>query len=185
MSVGILLILATIGLVGVYFSVMALRNYRKFRGERVIICPETKRPAAVDLDLGHVALTGLGGVPDLRLSDCSRWPEREDCGQECLRQIEQAPENCLVRNLVVKWCSGKTCAVCGHDLGSVESWGKQIALLAPDGNTREWGGVAAEQLPDLFNTHKPICWNCHIAEQFRRQNPDMVTDRASHHSAIH
>jgi hypothetical protein len=26
--------------------------------------------------------------PHLRLSECSRWPERQGCGQECLSQIE-------------------------------------------------------------------------------------------------
>ena len=24
---------------------------------------------------------------------------------------------------------------------------------------------------------EPVCWNCHIAESFRREHPDLVTDR--------
>jgi hypothetical protein len=184
MSVEMLLILAIAGAVVVYFSVTAGRAYRRFRGKRLIVCPETEQPAAVEVDAGHAAITGLVGLSDLRLSECTRWPERAGCGQECLRQIEQAPENCLVRNVVAKWFNEKACALCGNRLGLVESWGKQLALLAPDGVTHEWGALPPEHLPELFVTHKPVCWNCHIAEQFRRMNPELITDRPAH-SAVH
>jgi hypothetical protein len=32
----------------------------------------------------------MDGRPDLRLSDCTRWPERSKCSQECLSQAIQA-----------------------------------------------------------------------------------------------
>ncbi|MGD1105110.1 MAG: hypothetical protein ABSA59_23955 [Terriglobia bacterium] len=51
------------------------------------------------------------------------------------------------------------------------------ALLAPDSKTLSWGAVAAEKLPDIFATHKAVCWSCHIVETFRREHPELVTDR--------
>src|SRR5215831_4360910 len=88
-------------------------EWLKFRGDRIVTCPENRRPAGVRLDAAHAALTGWPN-PDLRLATCSRWPERAGCGQECLRQIEQAPADCLVRNIVAKWYEGKRCASCGE-----------------------------------------------------------------------
>jgi len=32
----------------------------------------------------RAAWSGLSGPPKLRLTDCMRWPERADCGQECI-----------------------------------------------------------------------------------------------------
>ena len=37
--------------------------------------------------------------------------------------------------------------------------------------------MCGEQLPEIFATHQPVCWNCHIAESFRRLHPELVTDR--------
>ncbi|HEY3204662.1 MAG TPA: hypothetical protein VGL03_13510 [Thermoanaerobaculia bacterium] len=69
---------------------VAARAYLKFRGTRVITCPETGCPAAVKVDMGHAARTSVVGETELRLESCSRWPERAGCGQECLAQIEAA-----------------------------------------------------------------------------------------------
>ena len=73
------------------------RAFRKYRGDRVITCPENHRPAGVTVDTGHVLLTTFEGKPDLRLKSCSRWPERQDCGQQCLSQIEASRK--------IAWCA--------------------------------------------------------------------------------
>jgi hypothetical protein len=51
------------------------------------------------------------------------------------------------------------------------------ALRGHDGPTLQWTEVPAEYLPQLFRTHSPVCWNCHIAETFRHMHPELVTDR--------
>src|ERR1044071_7851601 len=84
-------------------------SWWRYRGDRAIVCPENVRPAGVSVDAGRAALTALGGSPQLRLSSCSRWPERAGCGQECLAQIHSSPEDCLVRNIVSRWFAGKKC----------------------------------------------------------------------------
>jgi hypothetical protein len=35
-----------------------------------------------------IAASAWGGVPEVRLKECSRWPERGGCGQDCLIQVE-------------------------------------------------------------------------------------------------
>ena len=92
----------------------------KYSGDRVITCPENERPAGVKVDAGHASLSVLGGKADLRLKSCSRWPERQDCGQQCLRQIEASPEGCLVRHILTQWYEGKNCAVCGQATRELE-----------------------------------------------------------------
>ena len=84
-----------IGILGGRWASVWLR----FRGTRVITCPENTRPAGVHVDERHAAASPRRGTPTLRLSACSRWPERQGCGQACLAQIEAWPEGCLARNI--------------------------------------------------------------------------------------
>ena len=60
--------------------------YRHYAGSRAVVCPETGRQVSVSLDATHAALTGLRGPADLRLADCSRWPERWKCNRDCIPQ---------------------------------------------------------------------------------------------------
>ena len=53
------------------------RRYLRSRGPRVVTCPETGRAVAVELNAGKAAFTGAIDEPELRLSSCSRWPERQ------------------------------------------------------------------------------------------------------------
>ena len=149
------------------------KRYRRFRGTRLVTCPETHTTAAVEVDAWRAALTGT----ELRLEDCSRWPERETCGQECLRQIEVAPEDCLVRTILTKWYRDRPCALCSIAFGTIEAWGHRTALLSPEGKTMEWSEVQSEKLPEVLATHRAVCWNCHVAEAFRRQHPELVIER--------
>jgi hypothetical protein len=43
--------------------------------------------------------------------------------------------------------------------------------------TVSWDDVPPEKLADVFQTYQPVCWSCHIAETFRRDHPELVTDR--------
>ncbi len=72
-------------------SALWLREiYRRYSGWRPVACPENQQPAAVSIDARQAAATGMHGRPDLRLCDCSRWPERSKCAQGCLSQAVQA-----------------------------------------------------------------------------------------------
>lgn len=163
-----------------YRLAVALRLWLRLRGERLVVCPETKQPAAVALAAGQAAAKAVTGTPAWRLSDCSRWPERENCGQDCLSQIEADPEGCLVWNIVNRWYADKVCVLCLKPFGTINWHDHRPALLDANRNTVQWTEVSPENLPEVFATHWPVCWNCHIAESFRRQHPELVLDRPKH-----
>lgn len=161
-----------------YFALKGIAGmYLRFRGARVITCPETKKPAAVRVDAKFAVLTAPFVKSRLRLSDCSRWPERRDCGQECLRQIESAPGECLVRNILRNWYHEKLCVLCHRTLGDFHWLEQKPALMSANGRSIELHDIRPERLYDVLATHMPICWNCHIAETFRRDHPELVVDR--------
>jgi hypothetical protein len=171
-------ILAVIGLGVLYYVISGLiRLYLRFRGTRIVECPETHAPAAVQLDVLHAIMSSVGKT-DLRLTECSRWPERQGCGRECLSQVEGGLENCLLRNLLSRWYADKSCALCGTSLANIDWLEHKPALLSPEQVTLEWVGVPPETIPALLKTYKPVCWNCHIASTFRRQHPELVVDRS-------
>jgi hypothetical protein len=176
----IVIIIAVFVLAGGLFvlrAVPGLRAYFRFRGKRLVTCPETHKTEAVDVSAREAGLGAFLNEPTLRLDTCSRWPERKECGQECLQQIEADPEKCLVWNTVAKWYEGKSCVFCHKPIGPLQHLDHAPALLGPDFRTAEWKGIRPEQLPEVFATHQPVCWNCHIAESFRRLHPNLVTDR--------
>jgi hypothetical protein len=64
--------------------------YERYSGGRPVACPEAQQPAVVSIDVRHATATVMDGSPDLRLSDCTRWPERSKCNQACLSQAIRA-----------------------------------------------------------------------------------------------
>jgi hypothetical protein len=158
-------------------AIPGLRTYFHFRGERLITCPETHTAQAVRVAAGEAALGTFFNEPTLQLKQCSRWPERENCGQDCLQQIEDDSASCLVWNIVSKWYEGKKCVFCQKAIGTLHQWDHAPALLGPDFKTTEWRDLRPESLPETFATHQPVCWNCHVSETFRRVHAELVTDR--------
>jgi len=159
-------------------AIPGVRAYFTFRGKRLVTCPETHKTEAVNVAAAEAAVGAFFVEPTVRLKECSRWPERQDCGQDCLQQIEADPENCLVWNIVAKWYEGKECVFCHKPIAPISHLDHAPALIGPDFQTREWKGILPEQLPQIFSTHQPVCWNCHVTETFRRLHPELVTDRA-------
>jgi hypothetical protein len=174
--VAVVVVVVAVGLFA-FRAIPGLRAYFAYRGKRLITCPETHEAAAVDVAAGEAAVGAFLSEPTLRLKECSRWPERQDCGQQCLQQIEVSPENCLVWNIVSKWYEGKQCVFCHKTLSGLHHLDHAPALLSPDHKSVEWRELRPEQLPDVFSTHRPVCWNCHVTETFRRLHPELVVDR--------
>lgn len=162
-------LLIAAGVAAVAFVVT--RRYLATRGTRLIECPENKQPAAVEVGAARAALGG-----DWRLADCSRWPERQSCGRECLSQIERSPEDCLLRTIVTRWYEEKDCAVCGKGLGQIDWYDRKPAVMDESGRARPWPEVEPESLPQVLATHRPICFDCFVAETFRREHPELVID---------
>ena len=63
---------------------MGTEIYKRYGGSREVTCPENHHQVTVSLDALRAAGSSLAGKPSLRIAACSRWPERADCGQECM-----------------------------------------------------------------------------------------------------
>jgi hypothetical protein len=169
----VVLALMLLGMAGL---ALVLRRYVQMRGTRLVNCPETNDTVAVEVDAGHAALTGALGKARFELTSCTRWPERYDCGRECLAQIEAAPIDCLVRTQLAAWYAGKSCVVCGKPFGAVDWMTHRPGLMEPGGAIMKWQDIQAEKLAEVVASHKPVCWDCFVAETFRRQHPELVID---------
>lgn len=167
----ILLSVAALAVVAVVAAAWFGRRYFALRGSRLVECPETREAAAVEIRAGRAA-RGQG----FDLADCSRWPGRHACGRECLAQIERAPADCLVRNVVTNWYKGKNCVVCGKPLGEIDWLERSPGLVDREGVARSWNDVPPERVPSVMASHEPICFDCYVAATFRREHPELVLD---------
>jgi hypothetical protein len=91
----LLLFLLLLFLVGVCLLLLlpalwAEQTYHTYCAGRAVNCPETHAPVSVRFNALRAAWSSLQGPPKLRLADCTRWPERADCGQECIPDAVQA-----------------------------------------------------------------------------------------------
>jgi hypothetical protein len=157
-----------------------LDAYLLYRGKRVVVCPETRLYVAVEVDAAHAAATATEDATELRLTSCTRWPERADCDQDCVYQIANAPEDCAVRTMLSEFYEGRSCVLCSKPLAGPR-WDehKPALLRAYDRRTFECRELPPEALPVVLDAYLPVCWDCHIAESFRRDHPELVTDRDS------
>ena len=162
--------------VGVVYLLARRRN----SGERVITCPETLSPEVVRVDAKHAAWTELRGEKDLRLTACSRWPEKADCGQDCIAQIECAPDECLVRERLEGWYRDASCAICGMGIEPIRWFDQRPGLRTPDGRALSWEEIPARDLLGALATHQAICSDCLGAESFREKFPELVLDDPWH-----
>jgi hypothetical protein len=170
----VIVLLATASYIGIRWLVRASSRYR---GTKIVTCPETGRPAIVEVDALHASLTSTVGLPDIRLENCWRWPMNEQCGQECLTDLDVASGQCLVSGVLMRWYRGKTCVYCGKPFEELHWIEHKPALQSPEGLLVQWKGVPVENVSTVLETHLPVCWNCYIAESFRRDHPDMVVYR--------
>jgi hypothetical protein len=81
---GFLLVIAGSALILLMPALWGREIYHQYSAPRAVTCPETRQQVGVTIDARYAATTGLCGTSDFRLSDCTRWPERAKCGQECL-----------------------------------------------------------------------------------------------------
>ncbi len=169
-------IVAAVALALIYAGVRFSRAYFRLRGTRVVTCPSDRSQAAVEVNARKAAVGAIFGSPAFALTACSHWPERQACGRPCISEIQAAPIDCLVRMHLTKWYEGKKCALCLRAFGPIDWTERHPALLAPDKRTIAWTDVDASHLDAVLRSHKPVCFDCHIAETFRRTHPELVLD---------
>ena len=172
--ISIALLLVTAIFLGIrYFVRVCLR----YGGAQRIVCPETGKAAMVEVDILRAGLTSAVGQPDIRLKSCWRWPLNENCGQECLTQLDGPPANCLVRGVLSKWYHSKFCVYCGKQFNEIALTDHKPAVETADGSLLEWEQVTINDFQKALSTFVPVCWDCYIAQSFRRDHPELVVYR--------
>lgn len=159
------------------------RTWRETHGKRLVSCPETHMPEAVEIDTKAALRSTLTGRPKTQLKACTRWHERAGCGQECLEQIETSPEGCRVLSLLEGWYRGKSCVLCGRAFGMIRWYDHKPGLVNADRKMFSWDELEAKELDEIFAKYYPLCWDCHTTERFIEQNPEKVVfrpDRITH-----
>jgi len=154
-----------------------LYRLRVLRGAMLVTCPENLKPAAVKINMWRATLAAILGRQQIELCNCSRWPERRDCPQDCICEVVEDPDGHRVWNIATRWFKGKECACCGKPITRLGHLDRRPALLDAQKKTVEWDKLPPEKLPETLWGAKPVCWNCHIAESFLREHPDLVTYR--------
>lgn len=178
MNTAAYLIIAAIAATGLYFAIRWLvGSFSRFSGLRPVTCPENGKRELVEVDATRAAFTNAVGRPEIRLQNCSRWPLKQDCGQECLVNLDVAPDDCLVSGVLMRWYEGKICVYCRKEFEAVHWMDHRPALRTPEGTLIEWGEITVEDMPMVLETHFPVCWDCYIAQTFIRDHPDLVTFR--------
>jgi hypothetical protein len=148
---------------------VSLQDYYRNRGLQPVACPETGEPADVEVDRKSAFMTALRGVEHSQLQSCSRWPEKDDCGQECLEQLEDSPEN--IDRFLTKWYEGKTCATCNRALTASDWRRSRLAVLNQEEQLFELRHMFLETLQSALQDMRPLCWNCHQEERERQAVP--------------
>jgi hypothetical protein len=139
-----------------------------YRGIRVITCPATGQPAAVQLAAWRAALRSVIGNPPPRIHGCSGWPERRNCDQACAVEIAAAPADSLVPNILARWYQDRACVCCGAALQQVHMGRHQPCLMSPERKMIEWKDIPPEKIPQILPSAAPVCWKCLVAETHTR-----------------
>jgi hypothetical protein len=79
-------VIAGVGLVYVVFPVM-LDAFMRYRKIRRVNCPEEEKSALMNIDAKAATLAVAQGKTQLRVINCSLWPEKRGCAQRCLEQV--------------------------------------------------------------------------------------------------
>jgi hypothetical protein len=134
-----------------------------YRGIRVITCPETAQPAAVGLAAWPVAVSAVLRTP-LRIRECSLWPERRECDQACVQEIQATPAESLVTTILARSWQDKSCICCGAPLKKVRPGRHQPCLMGPALKMIEWRDISPQNIPEVAATSGLVCRTCRIAE---------------------
>ena len=178
MTIVVYVIAALVVMAGLFFVVRHFgRAYFLYRDSKIVICPDSQEQAIVEVDAAHAALTSICGQPDIRLRNCWRWPLNENCGQECLTQLDVASPDCLVSGVLMRWYDHKQCVFCGKPFEQIQWTDHKPALRSPNGKLVAWSEVPIENIQTVMAAYSPVCWDCYLAQSFRRDHPELVVYR--------
>ena len=82
------LLIAGVASLGAYFVIrpVVADSYRRYRGRKTVICPDTAEIAELELNAGTASAISALGKRWVRVKWCSLWPRRKGCRQECVQE---------------------------------------------------------------------------------------------------
>jgi hypothetical protein len=158
-----LVAIVAIWLVVLYFQ-RAGGAFMTYRGIRVVTCPATGQPAAVQVATCRSALRSIFGNPAPRIHACSEWPGRCNCDQACAREIRTAPADSLIPSILTRWYQDRACVCCGAPLRQFQLGRHQPCLMSPERKLIEWKDIPPEKIPQVLPSAAAVCWKCLVAE---------------------
>jgi hypothetical protein len=87
-TAGLLILFAAL-----YFVIRSISRVLRGLGPRLVTCPEIMQPAIVEVAAGAKGIEGFPVLHRFRIRDCTHWPIRRDCGQDCLNRSKPVPAN--------------------------------------------------------------------------------------------
>jgi len=87
----VLLLIAGVVILGSMYVVapVVTDTYRRYRGRKTVICPETGQIAEVELKAKQASFLSALGKDWVRVSWCSLWPRKKGCAEECVKTINR------------------------------------------------------------------------------------------------
>jgi hypothetical protein len=86
MKTALITIAAVVALGALYVLLpLVINTFQRYRNKRVMTCPETGGLAEVDINSRRAALTSAIGRPLLRIKNCTLWPKKKGCDEECIK----------------------------------------------------------------------------------------------------
>jgi hypothetical protein len=149
---------------------------------RSLTCPETRSGVRVRVDIPHRLRTLLRGQEELRLTACSRWPDGQPCGEECLLQIDLKPE--ILDRALRAWTEGRGCALCHRPLGEVDWRMGHFSALDEKGNWISTAAMPLKNLPMALDRYRPVCWACNLSQCLQREPFLLKGDRRRQHEPL-
>ena len=64
------------------------RVWRRTEGAHAVTCPAIGEPAVIAFDQWYAVRMHACGDRELKVIRCSHWPERQDCVQACVAQLD-------------------------------------------------------------------------------------------------
>jgi hypothetical protein len=145
---------------------LSLQSYFQNRERQSAICPENGERVDVEMDSKYAFWTAYRGQEHTRLKSCTRWPEKGDCGQECLEQVAPSPEN--VERLMLGWYQGKSCAICTRAITPSDWRRGRLGWLDDEHKLVELRHVNLKELQFALQAMRALCWTCHQEERIRQ-----------------
>lgn len=74
---------------------VAAATFLRLRPRKSVLCPQTGRVAGIRVNALEAALASTFDRLPLKVKECSLWPEKGGCAQECLRGVEHGRDTAL------------------------------------------------------------------------------------------